>query len=73
MDAVASANLEKPLLVRDSDSTHISVNFDPEVSSKQHMNIYKSALLCIFMNIHDFPYEYCSSLMNIHEGTVCVS
>lgn len=31
VDEVARTNLEKPLLLRNTDSLHISVNFDPKV------------------------------------------
>jgi hypothetical protein len=35
VDEVASANLEKPLLIRNPDTSFISVNFDPKVCPEQ--------------------------------------
>ena len=35
MDEVAKINLEKPLLLRASTGSHLSVNFDPQVEEPQ--------------------------------------
>ena len=50
VDEVARCNLEKPLLVRDTESMHIAVNFDSEVSICPYVYGYLNHLRTICMS-----------------------
>ena len=47
VDDIAKANLDKPLIVRNPSTLHISVNFDPQVDYTKEYSI-----ICHVLNVN---------------------